>query len=47
MSNVMPGLVPGMPVLAASEIVINRKTATALGLEIPPKLLFTVGRVIE
>ena len=48
--RILHGANPGdLPIQGASKyaLFINRKTATALGLEIPPKLLFTADKVIE
>ena len=48
--RILKGAKPGeLPIQSATKfsLFINRKTATALGLEIPARLLFTAERVIE
>jgi putative ABC transport system substrate-binding protein len=48
--RILKGIKPGdLPVQSTNKFVlqINRKTAAALGVDIPPKLLFTADRVVE
>jgi len=45
--SVLRGAAPGRSRQTKFELVLNRKTASSLGLEFPPTLLTPSGEVIE